>query len=275
MTDRSVLAAEGSAASDRSDAGERSASAVRCWFGFRMWASRFVCLFVAFWLELDNPYWAGASAAIGVSAISRASLRKYRYRIIGTLVGVDDRHADGLFPQNRIGFSRRTCGVGGVCAFAATLFATSPLPAALAGTRAIIGPTHLAHRWRKQRGVHAGRLIRAAKSGSAILALAHPRQLISAALKKGLRECRGRINRDRGSIRDHFEIAGSDSRDAAAAGPTRAHSTGHRAQLDDRRGDRGILTIRYHSPFCRALSTSCLPRSLPGTVLQRGLLIFR
>jgi hypothetical protein len=34
-------------------------------FGFRLWAS--VCLaalFVAFWLELDEPFWAGTSAAV-------------------------------------------------------------------------------------------------------------------------------------------------------------------------------------------------------------------
>ena len=33
-------------------------------FGLRLWASVCLALFVAFWLELDNPFWAGASAAI-------------------------------------------------------------------------------------------------------------------------------------------------------------------------------------------------------------------
>ena len=34
-------------------------------FGLRLWASVCLALYVAFWLELDNPYWAGTSAARG------------------------------------------------------------------------------------------------------------------------------------------------------------------------------------------------------------------
>jgi Fusaric acid resistance protein family len=33
-------------------------------FGLRLWASVSLALYVAFWLELDNPVWAGTSAAI-------------------------------------------------------------------------------------------------------------------------------------------------------------------------------------------------------------------
>jgi hypothetical protein len=33
-------------------------------FGLRLWASVCLALYVAFWLELDNAYWAGTSAAI-------------------------------------------------------------------------------------------------------------------------------------------------------------------------------------------------------------------
>ena len=33
-------------------------------FGLRLWASVCLALYVAFWLELDNAYWAGASAAV-------------------------------------------------------------------------------------------------------------------------------------------------------------------------------------------------------------------
>jgi uncharacterized membrane protein YccC len=33
-------------------------------FGVRLCASVCLALFVAFWLELDNPFWAGTSAAI-------------------------------------------------------------------------------------------------------------------------------------------------------------------------------------------------------------------
>jgi uncharacterized membrane protein YccC len=31
-------------------------------FGLRLWASVCLALYVAFWLQLDNAYWAGASA---------------------------------------------------------------------------------------------------------------------------------------------------------------------------------------------------------------------
>ena len=33
-------------------------------FGLRLWASVCLALYVAFWLELDNAFWAGTSAAI-------------------------------------------------------------------------------------------------------------------------------------------------------------------------------------------------------------------
>ena len=33
-------------------------------FGLRLWASVCLALYVAFWLELDNAYWAGTTAAI-------------------------------------------------------------------------------------------------------------------------------------------------------------------------------------------------------------------
>ena len=33
-------------------------------FGVRLWASVCLALYVAFWLQLDNPFWAGTSAAI-------------------------------------------------------------------------------------------------------------------------------------------------------------------------------------------------------------------
>ena len=64
--DRSVLAAEVSAAvrSQVTLANAARAAGPPLLFGFRLWASVGLALFVAFWLELDNPYWAGASAAI-------------------------------------------------------------------------------------------------------------------------------------------------------------------------------------------------------------------
>ena len=33
-------------------------------FGVRLWVSVCLALFVAFWLQLDEPFWAGTSAAV-------------------------------------------------------------------------------------------------------------------------------------------------------------------------------------------------------------------
>jgi Fusaric acid resistance protein family len=56
-------------------------------FGLRLWASVCLALYVAFWLELDNAYWAGTSAAIVCQPHLGASLRKGWFRMIGTVVG--------------------------------------------------------------------------------------------------------------------------------------------------------------------------------------------
>ena len=92
-------------------------------FGIRLWGSVCLALFVAFWLELNNPYWAGISAAIVCQPNLGASLRKSRYRIIGTLAGSTMIvMLTAWFPQNRIGFLVGLALWGGVCAFAASLF---------------------------------------------------------------------------------------------------------------------------------------------------------
>jgi hypothetical protein len=49
-------------------------------------ASVCLALFVAFWLELDNPFWAGTSAAIVCYPRLGASLRKGWFRMIGTVM---------------------------------------------------------------------------------------------------------------------------------------------------------------------------------------------
>ena len=56
-------------------------------FGLRLWASVCLALYIAFWLELDNAYWAGTSAAIVCQPHLGASLRKGWYRLIGTVIG--------------------------------------------------------------------------------------------------------------------------------------------------------------------------------------------
>ena len=56
-------------------------------FGFRLWASVCLALYVAFWLELDNAFWAGYTAVTVCQAHLGASLRKGWFRMVGTLVG--------------------------------------------------------------------------------------------------------------------------------------------------------------------------------------------
>src|SRR4030081_2972618 len=104
-------------------------------FGLRLWASVCLALYIAFWLELDNAYWAGATAAIVCQPQLGASLRKGWFRMIGT--GVDATMIvvlTAMFPQERIAFLGLLALWCGVCAFAATVlpnFASDS--AALAG----------------------------------------------------------------------------------------------------------------------------------------------
>ena len=115
-------------------------------FGLRLWASVCLALYVAFWLELDNAYWAGTSAALVCQPHLGASLRKGWYRIIGTLVGaVLIVVLTGVFPQNRFGFLVGLALLGGACALVATLLHNfAAYAAALAGfTAAIIANDEL------------------------------------------------------------------------------------------------------------------------------------
>ena len=118
-------------------------------FGLRLWASVCLALFVAFWLRLDNAYWAGTSAALVCQPQLGASLRKGWFRMIGTLVGaVTIVVLAACFPENRIAFLTGLALWGGACAFAATMLRNfASYAAALSGyTAAIIagdqlGPT--------------------------------------------------------------------------------------------------------------------------------------
>ena len=115
-------------------------------FGVRLWASVCLALFLAFWLELDNPFWAGASAAAVCLPQLGASLRKGWFRMIGTLVGATAIVVlTAWFPQDRIAFLGLLALWVGVCAFAATVLRNfASYSAALAGyTAAIIAADNL------------------------------------------------------------------------------------------------------------------------------------
>jgi uncharacterized membrane protein YccC len=109
-------------------------------FGLRLWASVSLALYVAFWLELDNPVWAGTSAAIVCQPHLGASLRKGWYRMIGTLVGaVMIVVLAACFPQDRVLFLGALALWGGMSALAATLLRNfAAYAAALAGYTAAI-----------------------------------------------------------------------------------------------------------------------------------------
>jgi hypothetical protein len=71
-------------------------------FGLRLWASVCLALYVAFWLELDNAFWSGTTAAIVCQPHLGASLRKGWFRMIGTVVGaVAIVVLTACFPQER------------------------------------------------------------------------------------------------------------------------------------------------------------------------------
>src|SRR6202047_2837173 len=115
-------------------------------FGLRLWASVCLALYVAFWLELDNAYWAGTSAAIVCQPHLGASLRKGWFRMIGTVIGaVAIVVLTACFPQDRAPFLVGLALWGAGCALVATLLRYfAAYSAALAGyTAAIIASDQL------------------------------------------------------------------------------------------------------------------------------------
>ena len=109
-------------------------------YALRLWAAVCLALFVAFWLELDNPFWAGTSAAIVCQLQLGASLRKGWFRMIGTVTGATMIVVlTACFPQDRIAFLVLLAFWGGLCAFAATALRNfASYSAALAGYTAAI-----------------------------------------------------------------------------------------------------------------------------------------
>jgi uncharacterized membrane protein YccC len=115
-------------------------------FALRLWAAVCLALFVAFWLELDNPFWAGTSAAIVCQPQLGASLRKGWFRMIGTAVGATMIVVlTACCPQDRIAFLVLLAFWCALCAFAATMLRNfASYSAALAGyTAAIIAADNL------------------------------------------------------------------------------------------------------------------------------------
>ena len=115
-------------------------------YGVRLWAAVCLALFVAFQLELDNPFWAGTSAAIVCQPVLGASLRKGWFRMVGTVIGaIAAVVLSALFPQSRAGFLLGLALWAGGCALVATLLRNfASYAAALSGfTLAIIAGDEL------------------------------------------------------------------------------------------------------------------------------------
>ena len=73
--------------------------------GLRLTTAVCLALYIAFWLHLDNAHWAGTSAAIVAQPALGASLRKGRFRAIGTIAGgILIVLLTAAFPQDHAGF---------------------------------------------------------------------------------------------------------------------------------------------------------------------------
>jgi|SRR5579859_3986616 len=108
--------------------------------GLRLSASVCLALLVAFWLRLDNPYWAGTSAGIVCQPHLGASLRKGQFRAVGTVIG-----ATFILVLTASGPQSRTTMLLGLalwiaaCSFVASVLANfAGYAAALAGYTAAI-----------------------------------------------------------------------------------------------------------------------------------------
>jgi uncharacterized membrane protein YccC len=132
-------------------AGGRVATALRSaapalLFGLRLWAAVCLALYVAFWLQLDNAYWAGTSAAIVSQPSLGASLRKGWFRMVGTVVGAAAIVVlTACFVQDRLGFLVALALWGASSGLVATLLRNfAGYAAAMAGiTAAVIASDEL------------------------------------------------------------------------------------------------------------------------------------
>ncbi|HMN70472.1 MAG TPA: FUSC family protein [Rhodoblastus sp.] len=109
-------------------------------YGLRLWISVTATLYVAFWLEMDAPYWAATSAAVACLPQVGASLRRGWFRLIGTLVGATAGFLlAATFSQDRALFFLALALWGAASAFATTILTNyASYGAALSGYTAAI-----------------------------------------------------------------------------------------------------------------------------------------
>jgi uncharacterized membrane protein YccC len=109
-------------------------------FGLRLWVSVSLALLVAYWLQLDDAYWAGTSASVVAQPGLGASLRKGRYRAIGTILGaLVIVLLTAVFPQSHPGLLTGLTLWGAICGLFATILPNfAGYGAALAGYTAAV-----------------------------------------------------------------------------------------------------------------------------------------
>ena len=115
-------------------------------YGVRLWIAVCLALYVAFWLELDNEYWAGVTVAIVCQPSLGASLRKAWFYVIGTVLGAVTIVAlTACFPQDRFGFLMGLALWSAACGFVSSMLRNfAAFATALAGyTAAIIASGEL------------------------------------------------------------------------------------------------------------------------------------
>jgi uncharacterized membrane protein YccC len=135
----SILARWSAVLSPQTEARRAEGAAVL--FGLRLWASVCLALYIAFWLQLDDPYWAATSAGIVAQPGLGASLRKGRFRAIGTVIGgIAIVILAAVFPQNHLALLVSLALWGAACGWFATILPNfGGYAAALAGyTTAIV-----------------------------------------------------------------------------------------------------------------------------------------
>lgn len=109
-------------------------------FGFRLAASVCLALYVTYFLELQNSFWAATTAAIVCQPSLGASLQKARYRVVGTIVGALVMVAlFATFPQQRNSLLLGLALWCGICGFAVVMLRNfASYAAALSGVTATI-----------------------------------------------------------------------------------------------------------------------------------------
>ena len=135
----SILARWSAALSPQTEARRAEGAAVL--FGLRLWASVCLALYTAFWLQLDDPYWAATSAGVVAQTGLGASLRKGRFRAFGTVIGgIAIVILVAVFPQNHLALLVSLALWGAACGWFATIVPNfGGYAAALAGyTTAIV-----------------------------------------------------------------------------------------------------------------------------------------